>query len=82
MLNEDYKDILRALAGESRNTPDEAKRPRLPGSGTAGQFDSLTDEEIETLWLEEAARRDEELDRDPRNGIPLDEALVMARSLH
>lgn len=41
----------------------------------------LSDDEIETLWLEEADRRDQALDADPSRAIPGAEVLREARAL-
>ena len=43
-------------------------------------LDTLSEPEIESLWLEEAERRDQALDADPSRAIPADEVLREARS--
>ena len=44
-------------------------------------LESLSEGEVEALWLEEADRRDRELDADPSRAIPGAEVLREARSL-
>lgn len=41
---------------------------------------STDDKGIEALWIEEAVRRDRELDADPGRAIPAEEVLTEARS--
>jgi putative addiction module component (TIGR02574 family) len=43
-------------------------------------LDTLSEPEIEALWLDEAERRDQALDTDPSRAIPADEVLREARS--
>lgn len=43
-------------------------------------LDSLSDAEIEELWIEEAIRRDKELDSGAANASPADEVLGRARA--
>lgn len=43
-------------------------------------LDTLSEPEIEALWLDEAERRDQALDADPSRAIPADEVLREARS--
>jgi hypothetical protein len=43
-------------------------------------LDSLSDAEIETLWLDEAARRDAELDAGTASSSPAQDVLARARS--
>ncbi|HEX2224548.1 MAG TPA: addiction module protein [Thermoanaerobaculia bacterium] len=43
-------------------------------------LETLADQEIESLWLEEADRRDKALDADPSRAIPADQVLREARS--
>jgi len=43
-------------------------------------LDSLSDAEIERLWLEEAARRDAELDDGTASSSPAKDVLARARS--
>lgn len=44
-------------------------------------LESLSQSEIEALWLEEADRRDQALDADPSRAIPGEEVLREARAL-
>ena len=44
-------------------------------------LEALSESEVETLWLEEADRRDRELDADPSRATPGAEVLREARSL-
>jgi putative addiction module component (TIGR02574 family) len=44
-------------------------------------LEALSEGEVEALWLEEADRRDRELDADPSRAIPGAEVLREARSL-
>jgi putative addiction module component (TIGR02574 family) len=41
----------------------------------------LSEDEIETLWLQEAERRNRALDEDPSRAVPGDEVMREARSL-
>ena len=43
-------------------------------------LDSLSDSEIERLWLDEAARRDTELDAGTASSSPAQDVLARARS--
>lgn len=43
-------------------------------------LDALTEAEIEKLWLDEAVRREEELDRGVAHAHPADEVLNRARA--
>jgi hypothetical protein len=43
-------------------------------------LDLLGEAEIERLWLDEAIRRDEELDKGTAKSYPADEVLVRARA--
>lgn len=43
-------------------------------------LDTLTEEENRRLWIEEARRRDAELDADPSLGRPADEVFAKARA--
>ena len=43
-------------------------------------LDSLSDAQVERLWLEEAARRDAELDSGAATARPSDEVLAQARA--
>ena len=43
-------------------------------------LDTLSEQEIESLWLDEAERRDRALDTDPSRTIPASEVLLEARS--
>lgn len=43
-------------------------------------LEALADQEIESLWLDEAERRDRALDADPGRAIPADQVLREARS--
>jgi putative addiction module component (TIGR02574 family) len=43
-------------------------------------LETLADQEIESLWLDEADRRDKALDADPSRAIPADQVLREARS--
>lgn len=43
-------------------------------------LDDLSEAEIEQLWLEEAARRDRELDEGTVEAIPADEVFARARA--
>ena len=43
-------------------------------------LDALSESEIEKLWLEEAVRRDAELDSDAARSIPADEVFAAARA--
>lgn len=42
--------------------------------------DRLSEEEIEKLWLEEAARRSKEWDENPSIGIPLEDVMRELRA--
>jgi putative addiction module component (TIGR02574 family) len=44
-------------------------------------LETLSDDEIEVLWLEEADRRDQALDADPSRAIPGADVLREARAL-
>jgi putative addiction module component (TIGR02574 family) len=44
-------------------------------------LEALSESEIEALWLQEADRRDQELDADPSRAIPGDDVLGEARAL-
>lgn len=44
-------------------------------------LETLSESEIEALWLQEADRRDQELDADPSRAIPGDDVLREARAL-
>jgi hypothetical protein len=43
-------------------------------------LDALSESEIEKLWLEEAVRRDEDLDSGAARSIPADEVIAAARA--
>jgi len=43
-------------------------------------LDALSEEEIEKLWIDEAIRRDEELDSGAARAYPADEVLARARA--
>jgi len=43
-------------------------------------LDALSEAEIEQLWIDEAIRRDEELDSDPARAYPADDVLSRARA--
>jgi Putative addiction module component len=43
-------------------------------------LDSLSDAEVERLWLDEAARRDSELDQGTASSSPAQDVLARARS--
>ena len=43
-------------------------------------LDAMSESEIEALWIEEAVRRDEELDSKDARAFPADEVLSRARS--
>jgi hypothetical protein len=43
-------------------------------------LDALSEAEIEKLWIDEAIRRDEELDSGEARAYPADEVLARARS--
>lgn len=43
-------------------------------------LEAPSQEEIESLWLDEAERRDKALDEDPSRAIPADEVLREARA--
>jgi hypothetical protein len=43
-------------------------------------LDTLSDAQVERLWLEEAARRDAELDAGTATARPADEVLAQARA--
>jgi hypothetical protein len=43
-------------------------------------IDALSESEIEKLWLEEAVRRDAELDSGAARSIPADEVFAAARA--
>jgi putative addiction module component (TIGR02574 family) len=44
-------------------------------------LETLSEDEIEVLWLEEADRRDRALDEDPSRAIPGEDVLREARAL-
>jgi putative addiction module component (TIGR02574 family) len=44
-------------------------------------LEALSEQEIEALWLDEADRRDQQLDADPARAIPGADVLREARSL-
>lgn len=44
-------------------------------------LEALTEKEIEALWLQEADRRDRELDKDPSRAIPSEVVLRRAEEL-
>lgn len=44
-------------------------------------LEALSEQEIEALWLDEADRRDQQLDADPSRAIPGEDVLREARSL-
>jgi putative addiction module component (TIGR02574 family) len=44
-------------------------------------LEALSEQEIEALWLDEANRRDQQLDADPSRAIPGADVLREARSL-
>jgi putative addiction module component len=58
---------------------DPKARARLAGKLLAS-LDELSEEESKALWVEEARRRDADLDRDPGSGRSADEVLRDARS--
>jgi hypothetical protein len=43
-------------------------------------LDAMSDAEIEKLWIDEAIRRDEELETGAARAYPADEVLVRARA--
>jgi len=43
-------------------------------------LDSMNEAEIESLWVDEAIRRDEELDRGAARAYPADDVLARARA--
>ncbi|HVG07633.1 MAG TPA: addiction module protein [Thermoanaerobaculia bacterium] len=43
-------------------------------------LEALSENEIESLWYQEAERRDRELDEDPSLAIPADEVMREARA--
>ncbi|MEA2561516.1 MAG: hypothetical protein QOH06_3020 [Acidobacteriota bacterium] len=43
-------------------------------------LEALSENEIESLWYQEAERRDRELDEDPSRAIPADEVMREARA--
>ncbi|HEX4965817.1 MAG TPA: addiction module protein [Thermoanaerobaculia bacterium] len=45
------------------------------------KLEALSEQEIEALWLEEADRRDQELDADPSRAIPGADVMREARAL-
>jgi hypothetical protein len=57
---------------------DPKGRARLAGK-LLESLENLSDEENEQLWLEEAQRRDQDLDASPDSGQPGDTALREAR---
>ena len=65
------------LASEALKLPPD-ERARL-AEALLESLDELTAEENEKLWLEEARRRDRELDDDPKSAIPADEAFRQIR---
>ena len=58
---------------------DPKSRARLAGK-LLESLDTLSREENEQLWLEEARRRDAELDRDPGAGRPAADVIRDARA--
>jgi putative addiction module component (TIGR02574 family) len=44
-------------------------------------LETLSEQEIEALWLDEADRRDQQLDAEPSRAIPGEDVLREARSL-
>ena len=70
------------------NLPDlEAEALKLPAAERARlaeilleSLDALSDEENARLWVEEAARRDAELDADPSRGRPAADVFRDARA--
>jgi len=59
------------LTPESRAHP---ARERL------ASLDNMTDAEVEQLWVDEAIRRDEELDNGVAQAFPAEEVLARARN--
>ncbi len=43
-------------------------------------LDAMSEAEIEKLWIDEAIRRDEELDREAARAFPAEEVLARARA--
>ncbi len=43
-------------------------------------LDALSDAEVEKLWIDEAVRRDDELDQGAARAAPADEVLARARA--
>ncbi len=70
------------------NLPDlETEALKLPVADRAQlaetlleSLDALTDEENRRLWIEEARRRDAELDADPSRGRPAEDVFRDARA--
>jgi putative addiction module component (TIGR02574 family) len=70
------------------NLPDlEAEALKLPAADRAQlaealleSLDALTDEEVRRLWIDEARRRDAELDADPSRGRPAEAVFREARA--
>jgi putative addiction module component (TIGR02574 family) len=70
------------------NLPDpETEALKLPAADRARlaetlleSLDALTDEENRQLWIEEARRRDAELDTDPSRGRPAEDVFRDARA--
>jgi putative addiction module component (TIGR02574 family) len=70
------------------NLPDlETEALKLPVADRARlaetlleSLDTLTDEENRRLWIEEARRRDAELDADPSRGRPAEDVFRDARA--
>ena len=58
---------------------DAADRARL-AEKLLESLETLSDKENEQVWLEEAARRDAELDADPSKGRPAEAVLRDARA--
>ena len=69
---------LSALEAEALKLPAE-ERARL-AEILLESLDALSDEENKRLWIEEATRRDAELDADPSRGRPAADVLRDARA--
>lgn len=65
------------LESEALKLPPE-ERARL-AAALLESLDTLSPEENERLWIEEARRRDRELEDDPRSSIQADEAFQRVR---
>ena len=59
---------------------DPKERARL-ATRILESLEALSEDEIETLWLQEAERRDQALDADPSREIPGADVLRQARAL-